>query len=215
MTLVLVCIFTAAHENTRTTLVTNCPTHHSYFARCKSAIRGWPPRQTAPRVHVTTFSSAACDSARKRAGPSSRLTARTRHARFIRRRGTPTREKRAFQVVSVSRCSATRVERRAYDEIGRTVQQHGMVRAERNAHRERAACLPRESHNQLCATIAMGRLGSEQACLPRATEFGRDLPRSTYEGTHNDGRGRGSTTSRSNGRARTRPELNLKFTDGE
>jgi len=64
-----------------------------------------------------------------------------------------------------------------------TVQQHGMVRAKRNAHRERAACLPRESHNQLCATIAMGRLGSEQACLPRATEFARDLPRSTYEGT--------------------------------
>lgn len=70
-----------------------------------------------------------------------------------------------------------------YDEIDRIVRQHGMVRAERNAHGERAACLPRESHSQLCATIAMGRLGSEQACLPRATEPGRDLPRSTYEGT--------------------------------
>ncbi|CAL1679948.1 unnamed protein product [Lasius platythorax] len=44
--------------------------------------------------------------------------------------------------------------------------------------------LPRESHNQLCATIAMGRrLGSTQTRRPSVAECNRVLPRSTYEGT--------------------------------
>lgn len=162
----------------------------------------WPLR----RLHVTAFISAACDSARKRAGPG--LTApHTARALRIRRRDTPTREERALQAASMARCSATRVGRRAYGEIDRTVQRHGMVRAERNAHGERAAYLPRESHDQLCATIAMGRLGSEQSA-----ESSRLRPR-LAEVHLREGARRWSR--RSNGRARTRPELNLKFTDGD
>lgn len=51
---------------------------------------------------------------------------------------------------------------------------NGASGVERAHGERRAACLPRESHNQLCATIAMGRLGSEQAYLP---ESGRAWPR--------------------------------------
>lgn len=148
------------------------------------------------------------------------LTARARYTRVVSDAGTlpHTRENARLQSrrpdaprrVSGRRCALRR------DRQNDAATRNSASGAER-AHGERAACLPRESHSQLCATIAMGRLGSEskQACLPRATEPGRDLPRSTYEGTQHDGRGRGSTTTRSNGRARARPELNLKFTDGD
>jgi len=101
-----------------------------------------------------------------------------------------------------------RIERRAWT----TRWTRNALRAERNAQR----ALPRESHNQLCAPIAMGRrLGSAQACRPIVVEHGRVLPRSTYEGTR-DGymvvgpRPRDRTAVR-----RTRPELNLKFTDND
>jgi len=182
VTFVLVYIFTIACENTHTALVTSCPTRRSYFARMQIRDAGVATLANRPACARDNFFLGRV-----------RFRAKTRRSRLpFDSSYTPralclmrghSHEKHALQAASIFRCSATRVERRAYNEIDKTVQQHGMVRAERNAHRERAACLPRESHNQLCATIAMGRLGSEQAYLPRATEFGRDLPRSTYEGT--------------------------------
>lgn len=181
-----------------------------------------------PRLERASLAR-ACDFARKRAVINASrvasffLTARCtrvpRHTpRVIRRRDTPTREKRATVVVSIARRGSTRIERCAHDGVDRT-KRRGMLRSERNvAHGERAACLPRESHNQLCATIAMGRLGSAQARRPRAAEHGRSLPRPTYENQRRGrGRGRACAHERSNHRSscsNPRPELNLKSTDG-